>query len=273
MEIAGQIAALADAAGAGPTGRGRVYLGLARGSWLERLGLGTSGGLRRLTEAVDVVDLLLRGDQNGYQGRYFTLRPSFRLHGPLPSSRPDLLLGVWGPRGIALAARVADEVKLGGSASPDMVALTASRVADAVRGSGRPAGAVGLAVGAVTVVDHDRQAARARARQEVAMYVDVVAALDPTTVVDPTVLALLRERVAGGDLAGASALIDDDLLDRFAIAGEPDEVAEHALALFRAGADRVEFGTPHGLSGPEGIGMLGREVLPAVREALGRDPR
>ncbi len=36
----------------------------------------------------------------------------------------------------------------------------------------------------------------------------------------------------------------DDLLRRLASAGTPDEVAEHAHALFAAGAHRVEFGTP-----------------------------
>jgi len=32
------------------------------------------------------------------------------------------------------------------------------------------------------------------------------------------------------------------------IAGTPEEVAEHARALYDAGAHRVEFGTPQGLT-------------------------
>lgn len=268
VEIAGQIAALADAAGRGRSGGTRVYLGLARGSWLDRVGVPSAGGLARLAEAVEVVDLLLRGDQSGYAGEHFVIGEGFRLAGPLPVVRPDLLLGVWGPRGMALAGRVADEVKIGGSANPDMVRLARSRLCAACVAAGRPADAVRLAVGAVTVVDADRTAAREAARREVAMYLDVVAALDPTTVVEPAVRAGLAERLAANDPAGAAALIDDETLDRFAIAGDPAEVAEHALALFAAGADRVEFGTPHGLSGLAGITVLGREVLPRIRDRL-----
>jgi 5,10-methylenetetrahydromethanopterin reductase len=35
--------------------------------------------------------------------------------------------------------------------------------------------------------------------------------------------------------------------------------------LLQAGATRVEFGTPHGLTAASGIELLGRRVLPAVR--------
>lgn len=39
-------------------------------------------------------------------------------------------------------------------------------------------------------------------------------------------------------------------------------------ALFEAGATRVEFGTPHGLTAARGIELLGRRVLPAVLPGL-----
>jgi 5,10-methylenetetrahydromethanopterin reductase len=42
-------------------------------------------------------------------------------------------------------------------------------------------------------------------------------------------------------------------------------VAAQAEALFAAGATRIEFGTPHGLTAADGIELLGRRVLPAVR--------
>jgi 5,10-methylenetetrahydromethanopterin reductase len=32
--------------------------------------------------------------------------------------------------------------------------------------------------------------------------------------------------------------------------------------LIEAGANRVEFGTPHGLNSPDGIRLLGEKVLP-----------
>ena len=43
------------------------------------------------------------------------------------------------------------------------------------------------------------------------------------------------------------------------------QAAHQALALFAAGAGRVEFGTPHGLSEESGLRLLGEAVLPHLR--------
>jgi 5,10-methylenetetrahydromethanopterin reductase len=135
-------------------------------------------------------------------------------------------------------------------------------------GAGRP---VGIVVGAVTVVDEDARLARARARREVALYLDVVGRLDPTVEIPAQVLADLRRALSEGGGEAAAKVVPDEILDRFAFTGAPDVVAEHAIAVLEAGADRVEFGTPHGLSDDRGVELLGTRVLPAVREHfLGR---
>jgi 5,10-methylenetetrahydromethanopterin reductase len=250
VEIAGQVAALDLAS------RGRAYLGLTRGSWLDRVGVTADRPLRTLREAVEVVATVLRGGGEAYEGEVFRLVPGFAPRYPRYRDRVDVLLGVWGPRGAELAAGCADEVKLGGCANPDMVALMRSWLG---------AADVDVVAGAVTVVDEDRAVARARARMEVAMYVDVVAELDRTVTVDPELLARLRALVASGAHEEAGRLIPDDLLDRFCFAGTPDDVAEHADGLFAAGAGRVEFGTPHGGTDRHGVDLLGRAVLPELR--------
>ena len=135
----------------------------------------------------------------------------------------------------ALAGEVADEVKIGGSANPDMVRLMRSWIGN---------DDVGIVVGAVTVVDEDGEAARARAAKEVEMYLDVVGQLDPTLGLAP----------------GSPAP-----LDRFVIAGTPQEVAAHAERLFDAGAMRIEFGTPQGLTTARGVELLCERVLPLLR--------
>jgi 5,10-methylenetetrahydromethanopterin reductase len=94
----------------------------------------------------------------------------------------------------------------------------------------------------VTVVDQDDRAAREHARREVELYLPVVAARDPTV-----------------------RTLDGDVLGRFAFAGSPARIAEQALALYEAGADRVEFGTPHGIDERRGVELLAAEVLPALQ--------
>ena len=97
------------------------------------------------------------------------------------------------------------------------------------------------------------------------MYLAVVAELDPTFTLDAELVERIRARVQEGDHAGAGALIGDDVLDRFAFAGAPAQVAEHAEAAFAAGAHRVDFGTPHGIDEGRGVELLCSEVVPRLR--------
>jgi 5,10-methylenetetrahydromethanopterin reductase len=227
VEIAGQVAALDLAS------NGRAYLGLVVGSWLDQLGLEEQRPLTRLREAVDVVRRLLAGDRSGYSGERFTLAPGAALaYEPLRREVP-LMLGTWRPRAAAYAAEVADEVKIGGSANPDMVRQMRSWL-----GEDGPR----IVVGAVTVVDEDGERARAHARAQVQMYLDVVAELDAT--LEP----------------GAPPP-----LEKFVFAGTPEEVAEHARAVIDAGAQRIEFGTPQGLTTRDGVALLCDRVLPLLR--------
>jgi 5,10-methylenetetrahydromethanopterin reductase len=250
VELAGQVAALDRASG------GRAFLGLAAGAWLETLGVDASLPVTSMREAWEVVRRLIAGDDSGFTGRRFSLAPGDRLRYPVVRREVPLLVGTWAPRLAAFAGEAADELKVGGSANPALVPQLR-----AWAGGDR----VGIVLGAVTVVDEDRSRARAAARQEVAMYVDVVGARDPTTPLEPELLSRIGALVAAGDHVAAGALIPDDVLARFAFAGTPADVAAQAEAVFDSGALRVDFGTPHGIDERHGVELLCREVLPLLR--------
>ena len=228
-EIAGQTAMLDLVSG------GRAYLGLVRGAWLEKLGLVDERPLTALREAVEIVQKLLAGDASGVQGQRFTLEPGVALAYERVRTSVPLLIGTWGKRTAAWAGTVADELKIGGSANPDLVPVVRAW-------TGAPN--VRIVVGCVTVVDEDGAWARERARAAVAPYLDVVAGLDPTLELRPG---------------------QEPPLDRFAIAGTPDEVAARVIGLWEAGADRVELGTPQGRTTPEGVRLICERVLPLLR--------
>jgi 5,10-methylenetetrahydromethanopterin reductase len=119
------------------------------------------------------------------------------------------------------------------------------------------------------VVARDGSAARRRARTEVAKYLAVVAELDPTSPLPPGLAGQVQRLVAAGDDEAAGLLIPDDVLDRFAFAGTPEHVAALARRVLDAGADRIDFGTPHGLTDDEGLTLLGTAVLPLLRAYSG----
>jgi len=176
-----------------------------------------------------------------------------------------LLIGGWGPRMSALAGEIADELTVGGSASPDLVPLMLARLREGAAAAGRSPGSTGLVLGAVRVVDENGDAARDRARSAVAMYFEVVASLDPTLDVPDDLIEKVGECLRQGDELGAGRLIPDELLDRFAFAGTPVQVARQVRDLFDAGASRVEFGSPFGLRAEQGLRLLGERVLPEFR--------
>jgi len=254
-EIAGQIAAVDAWSG------GRAYLGLARGTWLGAIGVAQPRPLARMRSAVRVIQALLAGEKGAVEDDIFPLAAGTVLRYPLPPAGIPLLIGTWGARTAAFAGECADEVKVGGSTNPAMAAVMRERIAAGAVPAGRDATDVGLVFGAVTVVDEDGPAARALARREVAMYLAVVAELDTSVPVPPDLIARVQQEVAAGNDAAAGLLMPDDVLDRFACSGTPEQVAAQAQALVDAGVRRVEFGTPHGLDPATGVDLLGRRVL------------
>src|SRR5205823_3174516 len=73
VEIAGQIAALDMAC------EGHAYLGLARGSWLEAVGIRPDRPVTRLRECVHIVRALLAGETDGFVGSVFSLAAGRQL--------------------------------------------------------------------------------------------------------------------------------------------------------------------------------------------------
>jgi 5,10-methylenetetrahydromethanopterin reductase len=226
-EIAGQIAMLDAVSG------GRAYLGLAKGAWLDKLGLEEERPLAALREAVAVIRALLARDESGFEGERFMLAPGTRLeYEPVRATVP-LTIGTWGQETARWAGTVAGEVKVGGTANPDLLPLVRGWIDNPD---------VRLVAGCVTVVDEDGDRAREHARAVVGPYLDVVAQHDPT--------------LEDGERP----------LERFCIAGTPEEVAARVRELWDAGADRVELGTPQGRTTLGGVELICERVLPLVRD-------
>jgi len=227
-EIAGQIATLDSVA------EGRAFLGLAKGAWLDRLGIEEARPLTGLKEAVEIIRALLAGDEEGVAGERFTLMPGTKLSYQRTRDSVPLLIGTWGPETARWAGTVADEVKLGGSANPDLVPVAREWIANP---------AVRVVVGCVSVVDEDGDWARERARTAVEPYLGVVAHLDPTL-----------------DLRDGQ----QPPFERFCIAGTPEEVAARVVELWDAGVGRVELGTPQSRTTIGGVDLICERVLPLL---------
>ena len=260
LDIAAGAALLDDVARAG------TYLGLVRGGWLPDYGIRElQPPITAMRESVNIIRKLLKGESAGQAGRVFQIAEHARAPWPLPAGRIPLQIGTWGAKMAALAGEVADEVKIGGSANPALIPWMARQIAVGEARAGRKPGTVKIVIGAVSVVDEDREAARFAARKAVALYLPIVAKLDPTAQIDSELMQRVASLVAAGDSDAAARLIPDSLLDTFAFAGNPDDIIASCERLYAAGAQRIELGTPHGVrDSARGIRLIGQRVLPAL---------
>jgi 5,10-methylenetetrahydromethanopterin reductase len=264
VDIAANAALLASAAKSG------VYIGLARGAWLEDFGFKEpEHPIQAVREACLIIRNILSGSTAEFHGKVYQISSRLAAPYPLPSENVPLLIGTWGIKLAVIAGEVADEVKVGGSTNPAFVRIIRESIQRGETSAGRERGLVGLVFGAVTIVDEDRKAAREKAKEAVVQYFPVVAGLDKSISVEPKLIDRVREEVAQGDIKRAARLIPDDLLDKFAFSGSPQDLIHQCEALFDVGVNRIEFGTPHGLQSTNGIELIGRKVLPYLRENWG----
>src|SRR5712692_5488095 len=190
LNIAGNIALIDEAS------QGRAYLGLARGAWLDFLGIEPQRPITALREAMECVRRLLQRSTDPYRGQVFTLAGGDSLRWPILRVDIPFMLGAWGPQAIRACAGLIDEIKIGGTANPAVISHVRVAAGTSAREAGRQPAEIGIAVGAVTVVDQDGNAARTLARHKAALYLPIIAKLDHTLGIEPELLERINVAAA-----------------------------------------------------------------------------
>lgn len=242
---------------------GRAYLGIGRGAFFEPIAVPQPRAVQAVREAIDVIQRMLTGDRAPYEGVIFRAGAEAYLHFESPGRHVPVLIGGWGPRILALAGEVADEVKIGGCVNPEAAATFRERIAVGERAAGRAPGSVRLIYGAVTVLDDDAKRAERIARARVASYVAVIGGLDPVYTIDPSELAMVQTGMAEGAYERAAAALSEATLRRYSCYGDADGIVRRLEELFAAGVDQYEIGAPHGVDVREAIIAFGERVAPA----------
>ena len=235
---------------------GRVVLGLGSSNrkWIEtQMAIPFKTPLRGLREGVEIVRRLLDGQRVTYTGEVFSVH-DVALETPPPAPVP-ILLGVKGPRALALAAEVADGVLCSVLASPAHIKRVRATT------GARPHFKI-IAYVPIAVSD-DGARARAWLRPLVARYLGV---LHGQSILDDAGLDAARTQPFRDALVArrpAADLVTDEMLDALAIAGTP---AQGRAALARwadAGLDGLVAVVPEGADLADQIERLGRELSPA----------
>ena len=237
---------------------GRVVLGLGSSNrkWIEaQMGIPFKTPLRGLREGVEIVRRLLGGQRVTYTGEVFAVH-DVALEAPPPVPVP-ILLGVKGPRALALAAEVADGVHCSVLASPAHVRRVRASTASRPRGDFTVIAYVPMAV------SDDRDEARAWVRPLIARYLGVLhgqSILADAGVV-PERTQPFRDALAAGRAATRSSVTRS--VAAFAIAGTPGDCRAALGRWAQAGLDAAVAVVPGKADLARQFERLGREVAPA----------
>src|SRR5215471_14070699 len=240
---------------------GRVVLGLGSSNrhWIEQqMGIPFKTPLRGLRESVEIVRRLLDGERVTHAGELFATN-DVALESP-PPTRVPIMLGVKGPRALALAAEIADGVQCSILASPAHVRRVRASTARA-RGDFKVIAYVPMAVA------NDGAQARAWTRPLVAYYLGLLhgQSILEDAGIDAARTRPFREAFVAGRAAAAD-LVTEDLLDALAIAGTPAQGRTALARWAEAGLDAVIAVVPEGADMARQIDWIGRELSPAWKE-------
>ena len=257
---------------------GRALLGLGIGDTAVRLAGLRPARVRELEEAARLARALLRGEPVAVGAKDLARLPHAR---PVP-----VWIAAGGPRMLRAAGRVADGVfiRVGTSGANLEAAIEAVRAGAAE--AGRAPDAVRLGAVFHTVLVDDAERALRIGRSLAAGYYEYSPTLfdAPGLRWDGPPIEDLQRRVSpdfhhSPDLEGAGRLVDflpRAAAEAFCLHGGPSEVAAQLVELLRA-LPALEIVVLHPVpdpvheapgAAPDYMGLVAREVLPRVRDAL-----
>ena len=239
---------------------GRVRLGIGIGS----SGPATVGirrvGARELEGAIGVLRGLVGGAAVEHEGR--TVQIAFT-----PGQVVPIAVGAMSEHSLKMAGRVADGVIFAGPV--DGLGFCLDAVGQGERAAGRPPGSVRVALIAPVAIDRDAERAREAVKPVVArtalVWLTLAARRGAIDEADREPWQRLQRAYDPYRhmTAAYSHLVEERWLDRFALAGTPDDVVRRCRRALASGAREIIVN----LVGPDGEAQLsrfGEEILPRV---------
>jgi coenzyme F420-dependent glucose-6-phosphate dehydrogenase len=230
---------------------GRGFLGIGSGEALNETPCGmdwpdTGDQVRRMEEALEIIDTLLDGERLDHEGRFFRTKGAY-LH-TRAARRPPIYVSAFGPDAASVAARYGDG--LWTLADPESAPGLIDAYRSACDDAGREPGEIILQAGMSWAEDDEAALGGARvwkATQPEEYFTDDWH--------DPKVMSENAERQVS----------DEDFMESYIVGSDPDMHAERVREVEQLGATIVCL---QNASGADPLGALrtyGERVLPALR--------
>ena len=249
---------------------GRVILGIGAGGAPALLPLGFKMWempIATVRDAILTIRDLLKGETvniDSYKFRVVNLKFEDE---PKPINVP-IYIGARRPQMLRLCGKIADGVILG-SCPPEIIEWSKRHIQKGLKKAGRDFSEFEIADWMATSISEDSDKARKLIRQRVAMaiYQHPIEALRDTQK-DLDLMMEIRRKIDEKKIDEAVEMVTDEMIDSFSLAGTPEEIIEKAKRIMSSGVTHILFGTPLGEDVEKSIHMLGKHVIPALRQEI-----
>jgi 5,10-methylenetetrahydromethanopterin reductase len=149
------------------------------------------------------------------------------------------VIGATGPKALEYAGRVADGVLMNVCLPTEYAASRLGLVAAGAAAAGRTLDDIEVGMGILVSPHADGATGKDRARQFIALYLSAMPNIAKETGVGDAEVTAIRAAFHADGLPAAARLVADEMVDRLAAAGTPDECRARLDAYHAAGIDTV----------------------------------
>jgi len=260
--IAMEAAALDEASG------GRLKLGIGAAQWnLRNLGEADDRTRRPYTstvEAIQIIRALLRGDPVP-ASEQFTVSTQARLDfEPLRRDLP-VYAGAVNERMLRAAGAYADSVELGAIMSTGYIRWALGVISQGAAAAGRDPASQDIAAPLMVSVGADAKAAREAVKAGLAYYLHRVEnVVHAHSGADAGTIQRIREVTAERGAEAGAALVTDEIIDTFAVAGDTQLAVRRFREYAQAGIRGLIIQHVPGPERVQGLTLIAEEVVPHV---------
>ncbi|HET9529406.1 MAG TPA: LLM class flavin-dependent oxidoreductase [Blastocatellia bacterium] len=248
-------------------GRSILALGASFKSYIEgQLNIPYVKPGTAIRETVEIIRRFFRGEQVSFEGRLFKVQGG-RFNFQPPRAEVPIHLGVLGPKNLELAGEIADGVLLSVMTCPGYARFALDHVKQGAARAGRSLDDFEVGAYLLISVSEDGQSARDAVRPFLAMMISL---LPLSGIFDHPMLSLAGVEPAHLQRFAASfskgelpvALVEDWMIDQFAIAGTPDHCREALSNIVEAGVTHPIAFEIHGTNPEKTIRDVHEHLMP-----------
>ena len=257
-----------EAASLDEIARGRILLGIGRVlNALRKHAFDSAGTAQIIKESTEIIKAMLSGKLMQYEGSRFKILPPGSWLDLEPCGEIPVYVGATGPEMLRLAGEYADGIIFNYPCTPNFVRWAMPFVEQGLARSSRSLENFTVAAYLLVSVDESEKKAVDAAKRFVAQKLPTRhSEMLRHAGVTAQEINAVKEKVERVGLGKAAAALDDEVIRKVAIAGNPSQVLDGIASFLGTG---LKLPIVWEIIGPDrlrSLGLIAQEVMPRLRD-------